>query len=71
MKLVTVLPVITTLDLASERVLESALAAGLKGCIVIGTNQDGTPYFASTWADGGDILWHTELMKLRLMGLIT
>ena len=67
---VPILPVVTTLDVDAERVLKSALQSNLKGCIVIGTDLDGKPYFASTWADGGDVLWQMKIAELRLMGVM-
>ena len=47
---------ITTLDLPVERVLEAALAAGLRDVVVCGHTEDGTEYFASSAADGGTVL---------------
>ena len=66
---VTVLPVITTLDVEAERVLKAALESELKTCIIIGERADGELYFAATVADGGDVLWWIEKAKLALMGV--
>lgn len=66
---VTVLPVVTTLDIPTERVIRSALDVDLSGCVIVGTKADGALYFASSYADGGDAIWHLELAKLRLLGV--
>jgi hypothetical protein len=61
------LPCITTLNLPPERVLEGALKADLAGVVVLGYTKDGEPYFASTYADGGDVMWLMELCKRMLL----
>ena len=61
------LPVRTKLDLPPERVLDDAKDADLDGCFVIGRTKDGDLYFASSIADGGDILWLWEKAKPLLM----
>lgn len=61
------LPVRTKLDLPPERVLDAAKDADLDGCFVIGRTKDGDLYFASSIADGGDILWLWEKAKPLLM----
>lgn len=64
---VVVLPVVTTLDLPPERILMGALAADLDQVVVVGFRKDGSEYFASSLADGGDALWHLERAKLKLL----
>lgn len=64
---VTVLPVVTTLDIPTERVLNGALAADLSGCFVVGIDPAGELYFASSFADGGEVLWWMEKAKIALM----
>ena len=64
---VVVLPVITKLDLPSERILNGALSADLERCFVVGCTKDGDLYFASSVADGGDVLWLWEKAKALLM----
>jgi hypothetical protein len=64
---VVVLPVVTCLDLPPERVLQAALEAGLTEVIIVGYAADGSEYFASSVGDGGDVLWHLERAKLRLL----
>jgi coenzyme F420-reducing hydrogenase delta subunit len=60
------LPCVTRLDLPPERVLQAALEAGLEGVVVMGY-KDGEPYFASTYADGGNVMWLMELLKAKLL----
>ena len=57
---------ITKLDLDPDMVLENTKGK-LKGVILIGYDKGGEEYFASTYADGGDVLWLLERMKLRLL----
>lgn len=64
---VTVLPVVTSLDIPVDRVIRGAEKANLTTCVVIGYDQDGELYFASSVADGGDVLWLMELAKKALM----
>lgn len=62
------LDVPTKLDIDPRRVLEAALDAEMKGVVVIGWSKDGSFYGASSIANGGDVLWLTELLKQRLLG---
>lgn len=41
----------------------------LEGVILIGYDKQGEEYFASSYADGGDVLWLLERMKLRLLNV--
>lgn len=67
---VVILPVITTLDLDAERVLDGAVNAKLQSCLVIGYDPDGEFYFASTMVDRGSMLWLMEVAKKELMKAI-
>ena len=58
---------VTKLDLPVDRVLESAKEA-LEGVVIIGYDKDGEHYFASTYSDGGDVLWLLEQCKKALLG---
>lgn len=64
---ILILPVVTTLDVPAERILNGALERGLTKCVVLGYEEDGTEYFASSMADGGDVVWLMERCKHRLM----
>lgn len=57
---------ITRLDLDPDIVLENTKGK-LESLVICGYDKDGTEYFASTYADGGDVLWLLERMKLRLL----
>ena len=57
---------VTRLDLPPDRVLEAALGK-LEGVIVIGYAKDGSEYFTSSYADGGDALWLIERFKMALL----
>ena len=58
---------VTRLDIPVERVLDEARAAGLKCTVVLGYDSEGEEYFASSIADGADVLWLLERLKLQLL----
>jgi hypothetical protein len=62
---VTALEVQTTLEIPVSRVLEKA--AHLKSVVVIGYDEDGKEYFASSMSDGGDVVWLVERFKRMLL----
>ncbi len=64
---VTVLPVVTSLDVPCERLLNAALESTLQRVIIMGTDAEGEFYFASSMADGGDVLWWLEIAKKKLL----
>lgn len=57
---------ITRLNLDPDLTLENTKGK-LKGFVIMGYDTEGEEYFASTYADGGDVLWLMERMKLRLL----
>lgn len=57
---------VTRLDLPPDRILEQAIGK-LKGVIVIGWNEEGDFYGASSYADGGEALWLLEVCKKKLL----
>lgn len=57
---------VTRLDLPVDRVLEGAKKQ-LEGVVLLGYTKDGEQYFASTYADGGEVLWLLEQCKLSLL----
>ena len=61
---------ITRLDIPVERILAAAQEAGLESVVVIGYCEDGEEYFASSFADGGDVVWLMERAKLKLLRVI-
>ena len=64
---VVILPVVTTLDIPAERILTQAIEADLKEAMIIGTNQDGSFFFAATFGDGGNVLWLLERARIEIM----
>ena len=60
---------ITRLDLDPDIVLEEAKGK-LEGFVIAGHDKEGNEYFASTYADGGDVLWLLERMKFRLVRVV-
>lgn len=57
---------VTRLDLPPDQVLSSAKGS-LDGLVILGYDKDGELYFASTYADGGDVLWLLEKCKQALL----
>lgn len=58
---------VSKLDLPAERILQAAIDAKIDTAVVIGWDKDGELYFASTKADGGDVIWLMELAKKKLL----
>lgn len=61
------LDVMTRLDVPSERLLQKAIDAKITDAVIIGYDQDGELWFASSKADGGDVLWLMEKAKKALL----
>lgn len=59
---------VTRLDLPVDRILESAKGQ-LEGVVLMGYDKEGEFYFASTYADGGNVLWLMENLKKQLLGV--
>ena len=57
---------ITTLDLPPDQILEAA-AGKMEGVVIMGWDAQGEEYFASSYADGGTVLWLLERLKKRLI----
>jgi hypothetical protein len=57
----------TTLDIPAERVLTEADKAKLTDVVIMGYTPDGEMYFASSLANGGDVLWLMEQAKKVLL----
>jgi hypothetical protein len=57
---------VTKLDLPVDKVLEAAKGE-LEGAVVMGYTKEGEIYFASTYADGGEVLWLLEQCKKQLL----
>jgi len=65
----TVIPLgnFTSLDLPADRVLDSAKDYVTGGVVVMGWDDGGELYFASSIADGGEVLWLLEKAKQTLL----
>lgn len=61
---------ITKLDMPPDRILDAAKGKLEGGVIVIGYDTDGDEYFASSIANGPDVLWLLERMKMKLLGIV-
>lgn len=59
---------ITRLDIDPDRVMENNKGA-LAGVVIMGFDHDGKEVFASSYADGGTVLWLLERCKLRLLAV--
>lgn len=64
---VVVLNVITTLDVPPERILKGALHRKVKQLVILGYDEDGDEFFASSIADAGSVMWLMERMKKKLL----
>jgi len=60
------LGMVTRLDLPVERVLEQAKGQ-MDHVVLMGWDKEGELYFASTFADGGEVMWLLEACKARLL----
>ena len=65
---VETLDMITTLDLPPDRILEAAKGK-LERVVIVGYDHEGNEYFASSFSDGGEVMWLMERAKLKLMRL--
>jgi len=57
---------ITKLDIDPDAVLENNKGK-LEGVVIMGWDNDGNEIFASSYADGGTVLWLVERLKKRLL----
>lgn len=57
---------ITKLDLPPDRILESMIGTDMDGVVIMGY-KDGEEVFASSYADGGTVLWLIERLKKQLL----
>ncbi len=64
---VIIMPVVSTIDQPAERILQEAIKTGMKHVVIVGYDDDGKEYFASSYADGGDALWALQRASLRLL----
>jgi len=64
---VVTLPVITTLDISPERVLDGALKADLDTVLVIGWDKEDRFYASGSTGGIGDLLLLLEIFKRELL----
>jgi len=57
---------ITKLDLPVDQILEAAKGK-MQGVVLLGYDNNDELYFASTIADGGDVIWLLENAKKQLL----
>ena len=63
--------IITKLDLPPERTLKFALEqVKLKSVVILGWEDDGEPYFASSIADAAEVIFLMELYKYQLLKMV-
>lgn len=63
---------VTRLDLPAERIIDALRDLNLEGVVVMGYRKEedgGELYFASSYADGGTVLWLMEQLKRRLLAV--
>lgn len=61
---------VTYLDLPVDTILDGAKNK-LSGVVIMGYDNEGNEYFASTYADGGEVLWLLEQLKKKLLETIS
>ena len=57
---------ITRLDLPADRILEQA-KGHMEHVVLLGWDKEGELYFASSFADGGEVMWLLEKCKQALL----
>ena len=63
--------IITKLDLPPERMLKHTLEKGnLESVVILGWQDDGEPYFASSIADAAEVVFLMELYKFQLLEMV-
>lgn len=58
---------ITSFRLPTNRVLDAVKGRCSAGVVVIGFDDDGEFYFASSIPDGGEVIWLLEMAKKKLL----
>jgi hypothetical protein len=63
--------IITKLDLPVDRMLKFALdKVKLESVVILGWQDDGEPYFASSVADAAEVVFLLELYKFQLIEMV-
>jgi hypothetical protein len=58
---------VTRLDLDPDQILDRAKGSLPGGVVIMGWDEDEEVYFASSIADGAEVLWLMEMCKKRLL----
>lgn len=66
---VVILPCLTKLDIPPERVLKAALEENMSSAVVMGYDENGEFYLATSISHGPDVLWLLELAKEQLFDM--
>lgn len=61
------LGVVTSLPVPSEKLLQKAIEGGVTNVVIIGYDPEGQFWFASSDADGGDVIWLLEMAKKKIL----
>jgi basic membrane lipoprotein Med (substrate-binding protein (PBP1-ABC) superfamily) len=64
---INIVPFVTKLDIAPERVINALRDAGLTDVTVIGVDGDGELYFASSLGDGMAVMWRLQLAIKQIL----
>lgn len=67
---VTILNMVTRLDLPADRILKSAVDADLAEVTIVGFDAAGDFYFASNKASGPEVLWALQMAINKLLNNI-
>lgn len=68
---VIILNNVTSLDIPADRVLDKAFEQmDLKQVVILGYDKDGEEYFASSIANGTEVLWLLERLKKKLLDIV-
>lgn len=60
---------VTRLDIDPDQILDKTKGV-MDSIVIIGYDKWGDEYFASSIADGGDVLWLLERCKIKLMEVV-
>ena len=64
------LDIVSSHDIDPQRVLVNALNKRLTNVVVLGYRADGDEFFATSYADGANLLWLLKRGEHRLMQII-
>lgn len=62
---------VTRLPLDPEQVLTEALKFKFQSVTIVGSDESGEFYFASSLPDGPNVLWDLEIAKKKLLEIVS